>query len=297
MRTHTRKIITLVIILAIISIGFGCGKSQKEYANLAQAGTLYAAAIDNLLIATQKISIDTNSERLLQDDALANRTLADYNGISDEDKKLIKTIQQLRQHVALLSRYFGLLYELATSDAPKRAQDAIGDNSKGLIAEINNVSTQLQGSGLIPANFAAAAGPIGNFVVAGIIRKELRNELDLRKDTIQKELLLQEKLLEVLSTRITHDLTITQEARELRLVIKPLIDVSPISNPEGWSTARRTVLTLQLTADELGIASTNVKKLREAFEDLASGKLTLARVNALITDFQTLLTIAEKLKG
>ena len=45
------------------------------------------------------------------------------------------------------------------------------------------------------------------------------------------------------------------------------------------------------------IASNNVKKLREAFEDFVSGKLPLDCVNSLLADFDPLLSIAEKLKG
>ena len=39
-----------------------------------------------------------------------------------------------------------------------------------------------------------------------------------------------------------------------------------------------------------------MRKLREAFEDFVAGKLTFERVDSLLTDFNTLLTIAETLK-
>jgi hypothetical protein len=85
--------------------------------------------------------------------------------------------------------------------------------------------------------------------------------------------------------------------REQRLVIDPLISPTSIAKPDDWITSRRSVLTMKLTAEQLKTASENVKKLREAFEDLASGKLTLDRVNSLLTDFDALLSVAEKLKG
>src|SRR5262249_24976789 len=128
MRVYSRRGVAVFLSLAIFAAG--C-KSTKEFANLAQAGTTYAAALDNLLVATVNIEIDTTSERLLQDDALSNQTPQQYKNLSSEDEKLLKIVTQLRQHVQLLSRYFGLLYELATSDAPDRAKKAIGDNSSG----------------------------------------------------------------------------------------------------------------------------------------------------------------------
>jgi hypothetical protein len=294
-RQFVREATACVLVLATVFAG--CTKSRKEYANLAQAGTTYSAAIDNLLVATEKIAIDANSERLLQDDALLNLTEAQYKALSDEDKKLIRTARQLRQHVELLARYFGLLLELGTSDAPDRAQKAIGDDSTGLIGNLNAVSSQLRGSGLVPANIASASGPITNFVVSSMVRKALKDELMRRKDTIRNELLLQEELLKVLSSRITHDLTITQNTLEDRLVAQPLLSTTPISNPDGWIGSRRTVLTMSATADQLRVASEDVKKLREAFEDFTSGKLTLARVDSLLTDFQALLSITEKLRN
>jgi hypothetical protein len=69
-----------------------------------------------------------------------------------------------------------------------------------------------------------------------------------------------------------------------------------ISNPDAWITNRRSVLTMKLTAEQLGAASGAVKSLRQAFEDFVSGKLTLDRVDSLVTDLNALLTIAEALK-
>ncbi len=293
MRRHVSMILVFVV---FVTFATSC-KSTKEYANLAQAGTTYAAAMDRLLIATQEIDIDTNSERLLQDDALTNLSLEKYRNLSSEDEKLLKLITLLRQHVKLLSRYFGLLYELATSNAPERAQKAIGSSTTGVIGNLNKVSAELRGSGFVPSGLAAAAGPITSAIVSAKIRSALKNELNLRKETIQEELVLQEELLKVLSDRITHDLTLIQMTREQRLVIEPLISKAPIAKPDEWINNRRSILTMSLAAQELKTASTNITKLREAFEDLMSGKLTLDRVNSLLADFDSLLTIAEKLRS
>lgn len=210
---------------------------------------------------------------------------------------MLQVIGQLRQHVNLLGQYFELLQELATSDAPGKAQQAIGSSDSGLIGNLNRVGSQLRGSGFTPSPVSAAAGPITNTVVSGIIRGALKDELQLRKDTIQKELLLQEQLLSALSKKINHDLTITQQTKEQRLVIGPLTSPTPIANPDTWINNRRSVLTMKLTAEQLQTASNNIKKLRQAFDDLMAGKLTFASMNSLLADFSTLLTIAEKLKG
>jgi hypothetical protein len=289
------KFLTILLIATILQAG--CTKSQKEYVSLAEAGTAYSKALDNLLVATQTIAIDANSERLLQDDLTSNQTIEQYRNLSDQDVELIKTISQLRSHVKLLSRYFELLLELANSDAPQRAQTAIGGENSGLIGNLNSLSKELRGSSLLSGGVASALGPITNFAVNSLVRKALKDELKARQEMIRSELLLQEDLLKVLSKRITRDSKIIQQTRELRLVIEPLISDKPIGNPDGWIVSRRTVLTLEVTSSQLKTASDSVKKLREAFEDFTSGKLTLARIDSLLSDFQTLLEISEKLKN
>ena len=292
-----RRYLSVTIVLALsITFETSC-KSTKEFADLAQAGTTYANAIDRLLLATQDIEIDTTSERLLQDDALSNQSVTLYRNLSDQNQKTLESIVLLRKHVKLLSRYFGLLSELATSDAPERAKKAIGTSTTGVIGNLNAVGTQIRGTGLVPGAVAAAAGPITAAIVGGKIRRALKEELKERQQTIESELLLQEELLKVLADTLNHDLAVTQKTREDRLVIEPLVSTTPISRPDDWINTRRTVLTMNLTVQELNTASDNVKKLREAFEDLQSGKLTLDRINSLLADFDTLLTIAEKLKS
>jgi hypothetical protein len=293
MRRYVSKMLVLVL---FITFSTSC-KSTKEYANLAQAGTTYATAMDRLLFATQDIEIDATSERLLQDDALSNQSLTNYRNLSNENEKTLKLIVLLRAHVKLLSRYFGLLYELATSNAPERAKKAIGTEKTGIIGNLNAIGAEIRGTGVVTGGAAAAAGPITAAIVGGKIRGALKDELNARRETIERELVLQEELLKFLSTQINHDLAVIQETREQRLVIGPLTSTTAIASPDVWINNRRSVLTMKLTAQELATASDNIKKLREAFEDLVSGKLTLDRVNSLLADFESLLTIAEKLKS
>ena len=289
----------LITVLLILLLAFPACRSRQAYANLAQAGTLYAAAIDNLLIAAANISIDTNSESLIADDGPQGNQidLQEYQRITGVDKKRLEITAKLRQHVRLLSRYFGLLHELGTSDAPQRAQAAIGDADSGLIGNLNRVSRELRDANAVSVAGASVLGPITGAIADGLIRSALKGELNKRKEVIRQELHLQEKLLKFLSEQIKEDLTDAQQGREKRLIEKPITAPTPIPNPDKWVSDRRTVLTMKLTAEQLQVASDNMEKLREAFEDLVNGKLAFDKVNSLITDFEVLLSIAEKLKN
>jgi hypothetical protein len=100
-------------------------------------------------------------------------------------------------------------------------------------------------------------------------------------------------MLKALSEAIQHDLTITNQAREQRLVIDPLIATTPIAKPDEWISNRRMVLTSQTTIAELGRASQAAGELRNVFEDMVAGKLDLPRVNALLIDLESVLSVAE----
>lgn len=100
MKNTTQKIGFFLLVAALVLSG--C-KSTQEYANLAQAGTNYTTAMDNLLVATIDISIDVTSEQLLQDDALVNQKVEDYQRLSKPNEELLRTIQKLRDHTQLCS--------------------------------------------------------------------------------------------------------------------------------------------------------------------------------------------------
>lgn len=292
---HSRLIAVFVLALALSA---GC-HSVKQYAGFADIGTTYTTALDTLLSVTVDIEIDTTSERLLQDDALSNLTLQQYQNLSSGDERLMKDVAALRAHVRLLGQYFAMLGELAGSGAPDQAKAIIGNAETGIVAGINKVSTELRGSDLLKGGLANQAGTGTKFVVNAIIQQELRVELEQRKELINNELLLQEALLKSLADRITHDLAITQQAREQRLVIDPLREEKPIApaSADRWIANRRKVLKMKLTSDELNAASANVHELRQAFEALVTGGLTLDRIFSLRGGFNALLASALSLKN
>jgi len=291
--------VRIVLFASALALVSACS-SVKAYGNFAQIGTTYSTALNTLLGVVVDIEIDTTSERLLQDDALSNLTLQQYQNLSTEDEKLMKIVAGLQTHVRLMGQYFEMLAALAGSDVPEQAKAAIGNADAGIVAGINKVSAELRGSDLLKGGLANQAGTGTKFVVNAIIQQELRVELEQRKELIDRELVLQETLLKALAERITHDLAVTQQAREQRLVIDPLRDEKPISrsSADQWIANRRSVLKMKLTSDELNTASANVQELRQAFEDLVkNGTLSLERIFSLRGGFNALLSSALGLKG
>jgi hypothetical protein len=56
---------------------------------------------------------------------------------------------------------------------------------------------------------------------------------------------------------------------------------------------RRAVIKQDLTADALDTASVAIAKLRDAYEDIVNGRFDASRRDALLTDFETVLSLAE----
>lgn len=281
--------VKLFVFTVLATLAAGCAPTQ-QYAQFARAGTVYSAALDRLLVVATNTAVDATSERLLQDDKLINQTLASYKKLSIIDEERLTIISGLRSHARLLTKYFHFLSELATADAPERAQQAIG----GVVNSLNALGTQLRGSTLVQNKAAFTA--VTKVVVGFAIRGLLSDEINKRKDTIQIELKTQEELLKALAGAIQHDLRIINQAREQRLVIDPLTAVAPISKPDEWLANRRVVLTSQTKVSELESASEAAGKLREAFEDLIAGKLGLTRINNILTDLESILAVVEAIK-
>jgi hypothetical protein len=279
---HRRIAALSAVVIALSIFTAGCDQA-KQYAGFAQLGSMYAAAIDKLLVAAGTIKIDSTSEKLLADKKLATPTLEAYREVTAVDEDRLKVIGKLRTHVQLMARYFSALNDLATSTAP----DAASTAAAGAVQSLGQL-------GLKPAAGNVVA-PIAKIVVSSIIRGALRNELETRQVTIRTELTIQEKLIEEVAGIVQHDVGEMRQKLENREVIAPLTAAGPISNPDQWVANRRTVLNLATAPDELQNASAAVKKLREAFEDLIAGKLTLDRVNSLLTDFSAILSVGETL--
>jgi hypothetical protein len=286
---------TVVRGLAVVLVGgglisTGCATTQ-EYAGFAQAGSSYAAAVDRLLVASRDTAIDATSNKMLQNDAIANTTLEQYKTQSEPDLLRLEVIEGLRLHADLLGKYFRTMSKLTGSTAPADIKASLDGTVDGL----NSVGKQLRGAPLLSADAKSAIGAIGQLAVAAKIRGSLRDELQRREATLRQELVLQEHLLNALAEAIAQDLKITAQAREQRLVIQPLIQPTAIPAPDPWIASRRTVMLTNPEIAELQSASRAAADMRETFEDLIAGRLSMARLLGVIADLDGIISIAEHL--
>ena len=228
LRTMNLKQRLIVILVIVTTLLRGC-RSTEEYQRLSKAGLAYTSGMDKLLTAAETMRVDATSEEVL-----SSRNYNELKQFETLDRQRLETLEQLRKHNQLLSRYFNLLEELATSDTPAQAKEEIGL----VVRDLNTIGKKLRGSDLIPNKsvFRLAA----EIIVSRQMRGALRQELEQRKEPIRQEFLTQKVLLGVLGDSIGTDMEKIRRFREERQVRNPL-RTNAIANEDKWASDRRTL--------------------------------------------------------
>lgn len=289
-RVNARRAVSIaarfVLVFALAMSG-GCA-ATAEYGELGKAGAAYAAAVEKLLVADAELHADASSERLLQNDALANLTEAQYERATDDDRRLIATLWVLRRHVRLTREYFVRLGEVAGD----RTASKVDDTTAALAGQLRDLGERLEESPLLDADGRKALGALAAVGVSSALRGALARELRAHGDAIRRELALQRALLDALAAHLGASLSAVTQAREHRLVRVPLMAEKPISNADRWVAQRRAVLLADGAVAELAAASEAAAALESAFEALMEGRLTADRLSALGIELQALLDVA-----
>lgn len=290
-----RRLRSVFLVLIATATITGCG-STKRIRDFTQAMTYYTSALDKLLIASGKLRIESTSEQLLRDDTDdSEQDIQQYQRTRDVLDQRFKLLSGLRSHIRLLGSYFSVLTELADSNAPENASK----NAGVLVDEIKALNKTLRSNPTFPeARYTALKGaaiPIFKIAVSSRINRALREELNLRKETIQNELLLQQSLLEAVIDDTKSDLEDLQERRENRILVQTYgTGVIGSGQQEIWIKQRQDILSLRNTVFELEEASKIAKEFRQIYEDFVQGQYSTERIKSVTERMQAVTQAAEK---
>lgn len=304
-RNFWRMIVLLIALWAMA----GC-VSTTQYSQIAQAGANYYTALDSLLVRVGDLYVDTNSERLLSDDAkyqadfqeapkkhlstteieqlkakIEQNLKTEYGDKGKNDKDNQKITNRLRAHAALLGDYFNAMNQLATSSAPTN----IGQSTGTIATNLQTIGNLLRTSAPFPD--PGIFQQIAPLAVNVVIKAALRKELQERNLTIQTELLTQQELLKVLERQIQNNLKLTQVIREKRL-LNEFLSFQALEHSDTWIANRRQIIEWQNTVKELGAAQAAAKKLLQAYQAMVSGDITLERFNELLLTLKPIIIAA-----
>lgn len=277
-----------------------CDAPLEEYQKFATAGKEYAEALDTLLVTSGNYFVDAQSEQLLRDDSEdensresnKERIRIYYLKSNESADRWLLLIGQMRQHTDLIEQYFISLENLATSNTPAQAQQ----DTERIFNKLNLVSTEIKDDPLVSQPIASALSQVTQIVLSEKIEGALREELEQRKEAIYRELAVQESVLRFLTIQLKGDLEIIQNSRDHRLLWEPYIASERITNSDEWITKRRNILTMKTSLEALNDASQSSQKFKESFRLLLKDEFTMERANALLSDINSLLDVAEELK-
>jgi hypothetical protein len=285
--------IRALIITAIGASLVACRASLEEYQKFATAGKEYTSALDSLLVISGNYFVDANSETLLRSDLQEPEEDAkNYSQITKLDDEWLVLIGRMRQHNNLLKRYFVALENLATSDAPEQAKSA----TEKIFNQLNSVSTDIQGSPIVSAKLGSALSTIPKIILSRKIKGALREELEQRKEAIYRELTIQDLVLKLLTIQLQKNLKIIRDSQDNRSILPPYASTNPIDNPDEWIEKRRNIRTMTLSIEALNNANQASEDFKESFQLLLEDKFTVGRANALLSDVESLINIAETIK-
>jgi hypothetical protein len=196
----------------------------------------------------------------------------------------------MRQHNQLLQRYFGKLQQLAHSDAPEQTQAEID----GIASNIQTISSPGQTSSFF-SNNKGILGGIGKLVIHAKIDGALRKELEKRDSTILQELTIQQEMLKSLSGFMKHRIDVIQHARELRLLIRPLIAKDPIADQSApeWIKDRKEMFFIDQHVAELENASYALSQFKDIYKASVEGNINSERLNNALKDIGTFLALLD----
>ena len=293
---------TLLLVAIIVTFTSGC-RSTEEYKKFAEAGNNFAEATNSLLDTAGKITINTTSERVLSDrrvsgglkpnDEATKRFIARYNEYSKQDKERLELIKELRKHNQFLQDYFNKLIELADSKSPDRTKTAVGS----IANQLKESSSKL--INLSPIKIDQLPS-ITKIVLDARISGALKEELENRKFIIYQEITIQEKILKIISNSMEQDAEIQRNLREIRLVIRPLIQPEGINDEnaeKAWIETRNNVLTQDadviLTIKK---ASDNLRTFKEIFIASIEGDITSKRLDKFLEETNSFSTLVSNNK-
>lgn len=270
----------IIIITFLNTLISGC-RSNDDYSKLGLAGSKYIEAVNLLLDESIDTRINLTSEQILANDGKkATITAQQYQDTSSLDRGTIISMNRVAKHNQLVKKYFTLLQELASSDAPQKAQ-----------AEIEKVATNLTAVGNLIAKSrnpsrSTLLGSGANFIIRLQIKDALKQELEKRGLVIINELKIQEEELKYIGKILLKEKRELIQKQENRLVVKPITAPTPIDDEEQWIKTRYRIVKMNVMSEKFDSASSTLNDFRNIFQSFLEGRSDLTSINNFLIEVE-----------
>jgi hypothetical protein len=286
------RLVLLVLLLAALT---GCATARiPDFQAFATAGTAYTQAVTGLISEVGNTAVDANSVKLLQSRSLASVSLPDFQQQDQDMRKYLGELTRIQTQVTLLGDYFNALAALATSSAPQSFSTEV----QSLATTLIGVTNEVRGTTVAQASqIAAASGSVGGLVVKGVQGRELKKELEARKQTIADILQLHQTLLATLSRQTEANARFTSALDYDQQVVQPFManQVSE-ANQKTWISERFSLLSQPVLVEQVNTAEEAARSLQQAWNKLLSNDLTVAEIQAITSELAPVLATLNALK-
>ena len=292
LREDTLRIHMLSVwVLGLVAGGCAVATDTVRLDTVAKAGIAYAgkaaplldqafelaAAVDSgaLVAARRGLSSEQRRDRLREFDAVMTERLKEYAAA--------------KRHNDLLRAYFLALRTLLKPDGPK----GIGAAAKRLTTELGKLSPRLRKARMGDVSVIGLIEPVTRITVSSFKSAALRQEIEARGPTIERELALQEALVTALARQIRADREVLSARFRNDEVMVPYVSAARL--PKTWPARRLRSLRGPGDVEAAQAAEKAIRSLRKAYVAALEGRLDPAQAAELATTVEGFVELVSRL--
>lgn len=259
--------LNLMVLALVVALVSGCGAARAgRFEAFAAAGMNYAQARNQFLRHSLDVNIERDTLELRKqhgalDGAGRARVVTEQDKIVQER---IAILADLERHGAVMSQYFLALARLASSQADANAAAA----ATRLSGELGGLTNALGKKSIGGNPISSLIGQATGMAVGGFRNRALERHLKAHGGTVQRELVLEEELLRVLTDEMIADRKALQAHERRTRLVPPFRGDAP---PQEWDAERKRFLLAEVDLTRAWAAQDAARHLRMVFESLAGG--------------------------
>ena len=286
----------VLLVLAALAVSSCAGAQRVDHANeFATEGVKLAKTLPAFYDEYFKLAINADSATLLaarEQPGVTSERLQQELRKADEDlKRTGALIGGLKEHANLLRNYFAEVRKLTREDVGQ----GVGKATANLVERIEKVRGDL-GRDPFGVQVGDVAKPVGNFVVVALKNQALKRELEDHGETIDRELAVQEAIL----NKLGRSMISNSEAWMTGALINPVYEQfrdKTKSVGTGWYRKRETYLTDTSAIKSAQQAEQAMIELRVAWRELAGGGPQGSTVERLIGHVEATIAMISALNA
>jgi len=280
-----------LLVLAVLSVLSACATSTvrvNNAATFASAGIAYVDAIPAVLDESFELSVTANSLTLslarddLPEDIRSSRLLDNDSLLEDR----LKLLRDIKQHSLMLRSYFISLRALTSSENAT----GISTATSNLVGRLGELRPEIASATIGDASPQDLVGPAVNLAVGLFQNAALRAELEAHGEAIERELALQESVLNTLVQDMTANADLVIQIEDRNPVFEDFVTSGSLS--ATWNDRRIAAFRRTVELDSLADIQRAAANMHDTWMAFVENRADDGALNLLLQDIEQLLAAA-----